>query len=476
MYRDVSENKPPLGYWLYTLAVAIGGANELTIRLMPIPYVLATIALVWWLGLRLRGPGAGLPGGLPLRAPEHRPVPVWATGRTWSTSSTCSPSPRWRRWSGRSRQPGSSLAGAGRGWSALASLVKQVAALHGPIYALALILVDRIRRDGASLANRLGSKVAGPARPGGRVRGDLGVWRSACSGSRGRGRSAFDDIVTYGSALATIKVPDAARALASWSAGSPATPTPTGAPAAVRPDDYLVWWGTGSWPLWLAAVPSTAWLLVGRGRVGHGRLVGRPGRSRAGSRSRSPACSGSTITCCRRPAWPWSWPSPWPMPSGLVGPSLRPFRVGRSWSARSSALGLLASDRLDRRLQVRDYLLVAPEDLTSRFKGGCQWVVLRAMGRELARRSEAWDRPSAVRLGLAEPALASTRGSTARPGTSSPTRSSKIIPRGSTATTPGPPQGRADHPRPGGPPAVDGRGGLSRRSPSCRGSWIPGRS
>ena len=59
MYRDVSENKPPLGYWLYTLAVAIGGANELTIRLMPIPCVLATIVLVWWLGLRLRGPVAG---------------------------------------------------------------------------------------------------------------------------------------------------------------------------------------------------------------------------------------------------------------------------------------------------------------------------------------------------------------------------------------------------------------------------------
>ena len=33
MYRDLTENKPPLGYWLYTLAVALGGYNELTIRL-----------------------------------------------------------------------------------------------------------------------------------------------------------------------------------------------------------------------------------------------------------------------------------------------------------------------------------------------------------------------------------------------------------------------------------------------------------
>ena len=56
MYRDLTENKPPLGYWLYTLAVAVGGYNELAIRLMPIPFVLATIALVWWIALRLGGP------------------------------------------------------------------------------------------------------------------------------------------------------------------------------------------------------------------------------------------------------------------------------------------------------------------------------------------------------------------------------------------------------------------------------------
>ena len=58
MYRDLTENKPPLGYWLYTLAVALGGYNELAIRVMPIPFVLATIALVWWIALRLGGPGS----------------------------------------------------------------------------------------------------------------------------------------------------------------------------------------------------------------------------------------------------------------------------------------------------------------------------------------------------------------------------------------------------------------------------------
>src|SRR6266852_2245294 len=46
MYRDLTENKPPLGYWLYTIVVALGGYHELAIRVMPIPFVLATSALV----------------------------------------------------------------------------------------------------------------------------------------------------------------------------------------------------------------------------------------------------------------------------------------------------------------------------------------------------------------------------------------------------------------------------------------------
>ena len=40
MYRDLTENKPPLGYWLYALGVELGGYNELAIRLLPIPAVL----------------------------------------------------------------------------------------------------------------------------------------------------------------------------------------------------------------------------------------------------------------------------------------------------------------------------------------------------------------------------------------------------------------------------------------------------
>src|SRR5262249_22759870 len=60
MYRDVSENKPPGGYWLYELAVKLGGPTETAIRLLPVPLVLVTIFLVWWIGLRLAGPVAAV--------------------------------------------------------------------------------------------------------------------------------------------------------------------------------------------------------------------------------------------------------------------------------------------------------------------------------------------------------------------------------------------------------------------------------
>ncbi len=77
LYRDLTENKPPLGYWLYALAVAIGGYRELTIRVMPIPFVLATIAIVWWIARRLERPGSRVAGGGVVSRCEHRPVPLW---------------------------------------------------------------------------------------------------------------------------------------------------------------------------------------------------------------------------------------------------------------------------------------------------------------------------------------------------------------------------------------------------------------
>jgi hypothetical protein len=54
-------------------------------------------------------------------------------------------------------------------------------------------------------------------------------------------------------------------------------------------------------------------------------------------------------------------------------------------------------------LQVRDYLLVPAQDLTVRFKGGGQWVMLRELGRELGRRTNGWKDPRLYIWGYQSP-------------------------------------------------------------------------
>ena len=77
MYRDLTENKPPLGYWLYTLAVALGGYSELAIRVHADPIRpgddragMVDRAAPGWSGSRRawpRGSSSSQHGSLPLR-------------------------------------------------------------------------------------------------------------------------------------------------------------------------------------------------------------------------------------------------------------------------------------------------------------------------------------------------------------------------------------------------------------------------
>ncbi len=56
-------------------------------------------------------------------------------------------------------------------------------------------------------------------------------------------------------------------------------------------------------------------------------------------------------------------------------------------------LGLVAALGWSLWIQARDYLGRTPEEITSEFKGGKQWVALRALGRQIAERSKVWDQP-----------------------------------------------------------------------------------
>ena len=383
LYRDYSDNKPPLCYWLYGLTVRIAGENELAIRLLPIPFVLATITLVWWLAIRLGGPLAGCVAALVLALLSTDPY-LYGNGSNmehylnlFSVASVAAmvradrsgPKDRW--W----------LVTAGV-MVGLATLVKQVAALHGLIYVIAVIA----RRDGfRTIVKDLIALAAGF--------GAILAIAAAVLLVQGAGPDAYRDIVTYGSALATLKVPEphAPMKLVRWITGNA---DPDGIlPPPFGTTNYLVWWGVGSWPIWLVSVPCLGWMVAGpksnRGR----RLL-----------------AAWTLSAWVQVAAPGLfWAHYYLLPTAGLAIAVA-VTLRDAWTAKRSrfvaivgVIMILAAIGKTAQIQVRDYLMVPPEQLTARFKGGGQWIALRSLGREIGRRTEGWDRPSLYVWGWQSP-------------------------------------------------------------------------
>ena len=100
-------------------------------------------------------------------------------------------------------------------------------------------------------------------------------WRSRrrSSSAHGAGPAAYEDIVLQARALATdtLPEPNAPSPAIRWLTGNAdpkgQLPWPFGS------TDYLVWWGTGSWPLWLVSVPALVYLAFGAGSDARRRLA-----------------------------------------------------------------------------------------------------------------------------------------------------------------------------------------------------------
>jgi 4-amino-4-deoxy-L-arabinose transferase-like glycosyltransferase len=386
LYRDLTEYKPPLGYWIYTLAVAVGGYNELAIRMMAIPFALATITVVWWVALRLGGAVAAcMAAGLYVLLStdpflfgngsnlEHfinlfSVLSLAMIVRGWDRGD--------RRW----------IVGAGVGLGA-AALVKQVALAHALVFVPALF-VRAWRSDTRGPRQGLLDVLAF----------SLGVSAIVAVAmtivmARGGGRSAYEDIVLQARALATDTLPEvnapspAIRWLTGNSDPKGRLPWPFGS------TDYLVWWGTGSWPLWLVSLPAVAYLIVG-----------------PGSDSRRRLAAGWTLTAWMQVVLPglyWQHYYLLPIPgvaiavavalAELASGSRSPDAFGSVRRPRPlamcAALVLTVAIGWTVVLQARYYLGVAPCELTIRYKGGRQWVVLRELGRDIDWRSRIWDNP-----------------------------------------------------------------------------------
>jgi 4-amino-4-deoxy-L-arabinose transferase-like glycosyltransferase len=412
MYRDLTENKPPLGYWLYTLAVAIGGYRELAIRLMAIPFVELTIIVVWWIALRLGGPVAAcLAAGL--YALLSTDPFLFGNGSNFehfinlfavlSLGLLVNGQARESRWW---------IFGTGA-CLGLAALVKQVAIVPVVVFIPAILLrawlheSARTRRWARGLLDVL---VLGLG-----VTAVVGIATSIVM-AQGAAGAAYQDIILQGRALATDTLPEPNAPLwpIRWLTGNA---DPQGRlPWPFGDTDYLVWWGSGSWPLWLASIPALAYLFFSK-PAHAGRLL-------------ATGWTGAAWIQVALPGLYWQHYYLLPIPGVAIavavmmadsasvlarglrsGPGTASDTIsarrrstrGRLLVAAGSTVALVAAIGGTLFIQARDYLGVAPEQLTIRYKGGGQWVVLRAMGRDLARRATIWNHPHLLVWGWQSP-------------------------------------------------------------------------
>lgn len=396
LYRDLTEYKPPLGYWIYTLAVAVGGYNELAIRLLAIPFVLGAIVAVWWIAGKLGGPlAAVLAAGLYV-VMSTDPF-VFGNGSNmehfinlFAALSLALMFGGWDRGDRRWFFASGLCLGA-------AALVKQVALVHAIVFVPALFL--RSDTSDSSARRRMIRVSLDLLAFGAGVMAIAAIALSVIV-FQGATRSAYEDIVLQAQALATdtLPEPNAPSPLIRWLTGNAdpkgALPWPFGS------TDYLVWWATGTWPLFLASLPSLIYVGVG-----------------GSERARRRLAVGWTLCAWLQVVLPglyWQHYYLLPTPGVAIvvavaladtlvaigrsttSPSSTSAPANKSRRRRAAALSaalLAAAITWTALLQVRYYLGVSPTELTARYKGGRQWIALRAIGREIARCSTGWKNP-----------------------------------------------------------------------------------
>ncbi|MFO0909300.1 MAG: glycosyltransferase family 39 protein [Isosphaeraceae bacterium] len=380
MYRDLTENKPPGGYWIFATAVSLGGPHELTIHLLPLPFVLATTLMVGWIARKVAGNFAGCLASFVAIVVSTDPFLYGESANMEHLVNTFSIAAlaTWIRWwnGDRSRRGGLIATGA---LVALAALVKQTAILQ--IIVFGAVVGLRVDADQAGGRGRKERALDGLAL----VSGLVGIFTivALILVWQGASRAAFEDIVWYGSALAreTPPPPNAPHAAIRWLTGNAAPdgqlPWPFGSTR------YLVWWGTGTWPIWLASLALLFTVTTGRFAESQRRVL-----------------AGWTLIAMLQVVLPglyWQHYYLLPVP-GLallhgVGLTDQLGRVALvRWRAPVSAvfaLTLLTAIGWTIRLQVREYLLVRPVDLVQD-RGGPQWLANRALGRALAQRTRDW--------------------------------------------------------------------------------------
>jgi hypothetical protein len=144
----------------------------------------------------------------------------------------------------------------------------------------------------------------------------------------------------------------------------------------------------------MAAMPSLAWIALGRSSLGRRLVV---------------AWTASSLVQVVAPGLYWAHYYLLPVPGLALAVGLATGDLSSArWRGKRPillGLGLWASIAVFCSIQIASYLFVPPEELTSRYKGGRQWVELRKLGRMLDQRTADWDDPRLHIWGWQSPLL-----------------------------------------------------------------------
>ncbi|MFM7318111.1 MAG: ArnT family glycosyltransferase [bacterium] len=375
LYKYLTEYKPPVGYWFYAIAVAIGGADEMTIRLMMMPVVLANCLLVGLILSRLCSNSAAFIGMIFFILLSTDPF-VFGNGSNlehlMNLLMTISVA-FYLIYKHNETRPG---------WLFMAGLFIGLAAMVKQVCLLALlpILVDqlhvsRISYKSVKICTVLISGFAIPIL--------VVVMVLVYQGNVSEARA---DVLEYSRAMAAGTPVDAKAPffLIRWMTGN-SDPRNGRLPWPFGQTDWLVWWGAGSWPMLLISPFLIAILLRRRNAIAYG--------------------SGLIIVFYWLACWlmiilPGLY---WQHYYMLLAPGSAliagvawfffhqnnsgPLQIKQRFANLTGKAGLLIVLFVLGYIQTRDYLLVPAEQLTAKYKGGAQWISLRLLSEEIVART-----------------------------------------------------------------------------------------
>lgn len=395
LYKDLTEYKPPGGYWFYAVAVAAGGASEMTIRLMVMPVLIVNLWLVGLILLKIANRTAALAGMILFLLLSTDPY-VYGNGSNLEhLMNLCLAFSIFAAIQSRQsfyKNRWILACGVAVG---MAATVKQVCLLGlGPI---GLYLILQMQPKPEKLQDLL-LLAFGFAIP----------WFLAIALLAGQGalHEAWADVVQYSRALAANTPPDtnAPPGFYRWLTGN-ADPRNGRLPWPFGRTDWLVWWGTGCWPAYLIAVAAAAWGLF--------QQRTNPKRDEIRLIAISWLAAWAMIVL---PGLYWQHyymllgPGAAMLVGLLLGQQVQTLNSSTKPGLKfqqAVSIGLIVACLLATcRIQIHDYLMVPPEQITSKYKGGAQWVSLRLLSEEIEKRVTSWSpRPQMEMWGWQSPVL-----------------------------------------------------------------------